>query len=384
MSQPGHVQGFLAPGFEAIGTVMAANVAEHGEAGAAVCAYVEGALVADCWIGHRDAARTEPWTPDTLVDMYSVGKAIVSVLVLQLVDAGRIGLDDPVAAHWPAFAAGGKEHATVRHLLTHRAGVPAIREPLTDDDLFDFHRMVAAVAATEAWWPPGERHVYHTNTFGHLTGGLLHAATGQGPGALLRERVAGPLGADVHFGVPDADLGRCAEVIWAAPAMPLAGAELDGLEPDQRMTLLGYSNPPGYSSVGVVNTTAWRQAEIPSTSGHASARGVAAVYQGLLDGELLSADLLAEATRAQSAGWCPTLAQDVTFGLGFQPWTENRPLGRTPGGYGHFGTGGSLGFADPTRRIAFGYVMNHVIPRWQSPRNRALVDALYAALDRGV
>lgn len=374
------VHGHLAAGFEGVGAAMVANVVEHGEVGAAVCAYADGEVVVDCWIGHRDADRTQPWTVDTLVDVYSVGKAIVSVLVLQLVDEGRIGLDDPVAAHWPEFGAGGKERATVRHLLSHRAGVPAIREPLTDDDLFDFHRMVAAVAATEAWWPPGERHAYHTNTFGHLTGGLLHAVTGQGPGVLLRERVAGPLGADVHFGVPDADLARCADVLWASPAVPIADRALDDLEPDQRMTLLGYANPPGYSSVGVANTRAWRQAEIPSTNGHASARGVAAVYQGLLDARLLSDALLAEATRPQSSGWCPTLAQDVTFGLGFQPWTQNRPLGRTPGSYGHFGTGGSLGFADPTRRIAFGYVMNHVIPRWRTPRNRALVDALYAAL----
>ncbi|HEU5084429.1 MAG TPA: serine hydrolase domain-containing protein [Acidimicrobiales bacterium] len=374
------VHGHVAPGFEGVGAAMVANVVEHGEVGAAVCVHVDGEVVVDCWVGHRDEGRSEPWAADTLVDVYSVGKAIVSVLVLQLVDEGRIGLDDPVAEHWPEFAAGGKERATVRHLLSHRAGVPAIREPLTDGDLFDFHRMVAAVAATEAWWPPGERHVYHTNTFGHLTGGLLHAVTGRGPGALLRERVTGPLGADVHFGVPDGDLHRCAELIWAGDRPIWQDVDLDALEPDQRMTLLSYANPPGYSSVGVVNSTAWRQAEIPSTNGHATARGVAAVYQGLLDGRLLSDELLAEATRAQSSGWCPTLAQDVTFGLGFQPWTENRPLGRTPGGYGHFGTGGSLGFADPARRIAFGYVMNHVIPRWQSPRNRALVDALYAAL----
>jgi CubicO group peptidase (beta-lactamase class C family) len=91
--------------------------------------------------------------------------------------------------------------------------------------------------------------------------------------------------------------------------------------------------------------------------------------------------VLAEAIRPQSAGFCPTLGQDVTFGLGFQPSTPNRPFGG-PGGFGHHGTGGSLGFADPEAGVAFGYVMNHVIPRWQSPRNRALVEAVYASLGR--
>jgi CubicO group peptidase (beta-lactamase class C family) len=87
--------------------------------------------------------------------------------------------------------------------------------------------------------------------------------------------------------------------------------------------------------------------------------------------------------RPQSTGPCPTLGQHVTFGLGFQPWTPARPFGRTPAGFGHFGTGGSLGFADPSVGLAFGYTMNHVIPRWQSPRNRALVDAVYGAMGIG-
>ena len=111
-----------------------------------------------------------------------------------------------------------------------------------------------------------------------------------------------------------------------------------------------------------------------------TARGVAGFYEAVRRGDLLAPDVLVEAVRPQASGFCPTLGQDVTFGLGFQPWTPNRPIGRSPAGYGHFGTGGALGFADPTAGLAFGYVMNHVIPRWQSPRNRALVDAVYAAL----
>lgn len=375
------VHGTIAPGFEAVGAAMISNVVEHGEVGAAVCAFVDGRSVVDCWIGHRDAERTTPWTADTLADVYSVGKPIVATLVLQLVDEGRIDLDEPVATYWPEFAAGGKDRATVRHLLAHRAGVPAIREPLDDDDLFDFARMTRAVAATAAWWEPGTRHAYHTNTYGHLTGGLLHAVTGKRPGALLQERIATPLGADVHFGVPTSELHRCADVLWQSPGIDPRDVDLESLEPEARMTMLGYVNPPGYSSMGVMNTDAWRRAEVPSTNGHATARGVATVYRGLLEGRLLSPEVLAEATRPQSAGWCPTLGQEVTFGLGFQPWTEARPFGRNPGGYGHFGTGGSLGFADPSRGIAFGYVMNHVIPRWQSPRNRALVDAVYEGVD---
>lgn len=152
------------------------------------------------------------------------------------------------------------------------------------------------------------------------------------------------------------------------------------LDPDDRMNLYGYVNPPGYSSLGIVNTAAWRRSQVPSTNGHMTARGIARLYAAIGHGDLRGSELSVEATRPQSVGYCPTLGQEVTFGLGFQPWTEARPIGHSPGGFGHHGTGGSLGFYDPTTALAFGYAMNHVIPRWQSPRNRDLVDAVYRSL----
>jgi CubicO group peptidase (beta-lactamase class C family) len=100
----------------------------------------------------------------------------------------------------------------------------------------------------------------------------------------------------------------------------------------------------------------------------------------LQPGLILSADLLAEATSSQSSGYCPVLGEDVTFGLGFKPTTLRRPFGPNSGSFGHFGTGGAVGFADPAAGVAFGYAMNHVIPRWQSSRNRALIGALYGSL----
>jgi CubicO group peptidase (beta-lactamase class C family) len=147
------------------------------------------------------------------------------------------------------------------------------------------------------------------------------------------------------------------------------------------MMAFGYFNPPGYSSLGVVNTARWRSTEVPSTNGHGTAGGVARFYAALLEpGRLLSAELLGEATAPQSEGFCPVLGQEVTFGLGFKPTTPRRPFGPNPRSFGHFGSGGALGFADPDAGVAFGYVMNHVIPRWQSTRNRALMEAVYQAL----
>ena len=365
--------------FTQVREAFAANFAERGEVGAAVGVFVDGELVVDLVGGWADEGRTRPWRHDTLVDVYSVGKAFVALLLLQLVDEGLVGLDDPVASVWPEFAVAGKDRATVRDALCHRAGVPAIRERLTDDDLWDWATMAAALAATEPWWEPGTRHAYHTNTYGHLVGEPVRRLTGDLPGRRLRQ-VAEELGADVWCGLPAAEQARCAEVVWALGGPPPT-VEFDAHSGDELMVLLSYFNPPGYSSLGVVNTPAWRSAQVPSTNTHATATGVARIYRALLEpGRLLSPGLLAEATSPQSTGWCPVLGEEVAFGLGFKPTSTRRPFGPHPSAFGHFGTGGAVGFADPGNGVAFGYVMNHVIPRWQSSRNRALIDALYRCL----
>jgi CubicO group peptidase (beta-lactamase class C family) len=354
-----------------------------GEIGAACAITVEGRPVVDLWGGWADEARTRPWRHDTLVNAYSVGKPIVALSVLQLVAAGTFDLDGHAEQWWPELLA-GRAGATVRDLLCHRAGVPAIRRPLTNDALWDWDTMAGAVAATEPWWTPGTRHAYHCNTYGYLTGELARRHTGLLPGSWLAARVAGPLDADLGWGLDPEDQARCADVVWQSGDLTqVEWPPVDTLPDDQAMVVLGYVNPPGFSSIGVVNAPEWRATQVPSTNLHATAHGIASVYAalaagGTIDGvTVLDRDVLAEATKPQSEGWCPFLERDVTFGLGFQPTRADRPFGPNPGSFGHYGTGGALGFADPVAGVAFGYVMNAVKPRWQNERNQALIDALY-------
>ena len=376
---PAPVSGWCDPALAAVRRAFEANFAERGEVGAACTIIRGGRTVVELVGGWADEARSRPWQPDTIVNFYSAGKAVIALLALQLVDQGVIALDDPVMSVWPEFAAGGKAGATIRHALSHQAGVPAIRQLLTNEDLWVWERMTSALAATAAWFEPGSRITYHTNTYGHLIGEIVHRCSGQLPGDRLRT-VAGPLGADLHWGVPDSEQHRCADVIWA-PAGQMGPFEFDSLSGDALMIALGYFNPPGYSSHELVNTPEWRRAQVPSTNGHGSATGLARLYAAIVEPErLLSSGLLAEATRVQAHGLCPVLGEEVAIGLGFVPTSERRPLGPSPRSFGHFGTGGALGFADPDAQIGFGYVMNHVIPRWQSTRNRALIDALYTSL----
>jgi CubicO group peptidase (beta-lactamase class C family) len=364
--------------FRSVEEAFMRNFSERGELGAAVSVLIDGVPVVDLAGGFVDAGRSAAWSLDTLVDYYSAGKPVLALLVLQLVDAGVIRLDDPLVAVWPEFGAVGKETATLRHALCHRAGVPAIAEPLTNDDLWDWGRMTTALAATAPWWEPGTRHAYHTNTYGHLIGEVVRRVSGASCRDRLAE-IAASLGAEIHIGVPIAQRHRCAEIVFDSPGV--SAVDFDALTGDVRMEMLSYFNPPGYSSMGVVNTEEWRAAEVPSTNGHGTARGLAGFYGALLEpGRLLSVDLLAEATRTQSEGYCPILHEDVAFGLGFKPTVPRRPFGPNPHSFGHFGTGGAVGFADPDANLAFGYVMNHVIPRWQSTRNRALIDSVYESL----
>jgi len=366
----------------AVRDAFAANFAERGEVGAGVCVIVDGEPVVDLVGGWADAARTRPWRPDTLVDVYSAGKGVLAMLALALVEAGTLDLDAPVGGLWPEFATGGKAGATVRHALSHQAGVPAIREPLTNDDLWQWDRMTGALAATEAWFEPGSRVVYHTNTYGHLVGEIVHRAGGRLPAAALRE-LADPLGADVWYALPEPVQARCAEVLFEPPPALRAAFARDAAATsgDGQMIALAYANPPGYGSQGVVHPPQWRSAQVPAANAHATANGIARLYAALLvPGRVISSDLLDEATRVQASGRCPVLGDEISYGLGFVPTSPRRPLGPNPRSFGHFGTGGALGFADPDAGVAFGYAMNHVIPRWQSTRNRALIDALYSSL----
>lgn len=371
--------------FTAVRDAFVANF-DGGEIGAACTVIIGGHTVVDLWGGWADEARTRPWQRDTLVNSYSVGKPIVALAVLQLVADGSLDLDEPASKWWPELVA-GQAGATVRDALCHRAGVPAIRPRLTNDALWDWDTMVSALAATQPWWPPGTRHGYHVNTYGHLTGELARRRTGLLPSEWLAQRVAGPLDADLAWALNPAQQARCADVVWQFDVTEeFEWPDPADLPDETAMKVLAYANPPGIASIGVVNTPEWRGTQVPSTNLHATARGVARVYSalaagGTIDGvTVLDRDVLAEAITTQSEGWCPFLERDVSFGLGFQPTRPDRPFGPNSGSFGHYGSGGALGYADPSAEVAFGYVMNAVKPRWQNERNQALIDALSTCL----
>jgi len=377
------VHGRCEPRFEGLRSALGEVLASGIEVGAALAVCVDKQPVVDLWGGHADAARTRPWTRDTIVNLFSVGKAITAICAHRLVEAGRLDLDAPVARYWPEFAQAGKDHLLVRHLLTHQAGLPAIAQPLPPGAWAEWDAMTAALAAQAPWWEPGRGHGYHVNTQGFLIGEVVRRVAGQSIGTYLRESLAGPAGIDFHIGLGPEHDERCADFLPPAPPPSPGREELGRLA---LMRLHAYRNPANLSGMGIVNTRAWRAAEVPSTNGHGNARAVARLYSALagdgsLDGvHVLAPETVARAIAEQVNGPDIVLERPTRYGLGFQLTMPERRLGPSPRAFGHFGAGGSLGFADPDARVAIGYAMNQGRLGWQHKHVRHLIDLVYAAL----
>ena len=372
--------------FVGVREALAENFRDRGEIGAAVALSLDGRAVVEIWAGWADRARRRPWRYDTLVDVFSVGKAMAATCLLTLVEEGRLDLDQPVSRYWPEFAAQDKDEITIRMVLSHRAGLPGIRRPLPETAMYEWGTMTAALAAESPWWSPGRTHGYHVNTFGFLAGEIVRRVSGNSLGELFRRRIAEPLEADFSFGVGQEDDGRVADYLFEIEMAPTRDAPPG--EEGERAELLRsvYFNPPGISGLGTVNTRAWRAAEMPSTNGHGTALAIARIYNalacgGTIDGvRVLGEETIEAAIAEHSCGTDFVLDRPSRFGLGFQLTQPERPLGTGRRGFGHFGAGGSLGFADPDQQLAFGYTMNRAGASWQNPRNRALIDAVYTAL----
>lgn len=384
--------GHADPRFAAVREAFEHNLTCKDETGAAFCLYVDGRKVVDLWGGWADLESRKAWQRDTIVNCYSIGKGILAALVLELVHQGLMPLDLRVADVWPAFAAEDKGDITLAMLLAHQAGLPAIRRPLPEGAMLGWPLICNALAKERPYWVPGSGHGYHTNTFGFLVGETLRLATGLGVSEALRTFVTGPFEADFAWGLKAADLSRVAQLYsldadyvmrgpsdWAAAFPPTGDPAHD------QMIWHTYFNPSGFSGGGVVNSEAWRRAVIPSTNGHGNARGVSRIYNALLgcrdqSGALASPELLQRACSILSDGDDIVLGRPSRFGLGFQLPQPGRSFGPNATAFGHYGFGGSLGFADPVAGLAFAYVRNRPGDRWQTPRTQALIDASYAAL----
>lgn len=320
------------------------------ETGASVAAYVDGRLVMDLWGG--SALKGVPWQPDTLVHTYSVTKPFAAACLLKLVAQERVDLDQPVARYWPEYAAAGKDATTVRQVLSHQAGLIAWSSPQPVETLFDWDRATTLCAAETPWFRPGEGIGEALFLYGHVIGEIIRRVDGRSPGTFLAEELCGPRAIEFHIGLNESLRRRAADLVGMDGSW---NAEL--LRDRTDLFARAMRNSPGVTNQAIVNSEAWRHAEVPAINGHGTARGVATFYESLRrplpgDTALLSREVVAEAIRPQRQGPDLVLGQEVAWGLGFRVFED--------GSFGMGGLGGAVGIANPKKGYSFGYVTNRV------------------------
>ncbi|ORA22537.1 serine hydrolase domain-containing protein [Mycobacterium aquaticum] len=374
------VHGHCDARFQPVRDALAAAIACGEETGAAIAIDVDGELVVDIWGGYADAARTRPWTADTIVNVWSSTKTVTALAALMLIDRGLVEAAAPVATYWPEFAANGKQDVEFRDLLTHSSGLSGWEPPFDAEDIYDWEKSTAALAAQAPWWPPGTASGYHALTHGHLIGEVLRRVTGTTLKEFVRDEIAGPLGADFQIGARPEDTDRIAEVIPAAEPLDIP---LDQLSELTIKTFLGAPPPT------IANTAAWRAADIGAANGHGNARSLAKILStislgGTVDGvQLLRPETVDAVFKLQLEGPdMVLLGHPLRWGLGFGlPQRQTVPY--IPDGKICFwgGWGGSWETMNPEHRTTFAYVMNRMGPGVEgSERTARYLTRFYEAL----
>ncbi|MGZ4705516.1 MAG: serine hydrolase domain-containing protein [Acidimicrobiales bacterium] len=375
------VRGVCDARFKEVRDILAANLDAGEDLGASVAITIDGAPVVDMWGGWSDTDRTVPWAEDTVVNVWSTTKTMTNLSALVLADRGELDVHRPVADYWPEFAANGKGAIEVRHLMSHTSGVSGWAQPVEVEDLYDWERSTAMLAAQAPWWEPGTASGYHALNQGHLVGEVIRRITGRPLKQFFAEEVAGPLGADFQIGLAAADEGRVSDII-PPPPLPI---ELADLDPDSAM-FKTFSGPAPDASVA--NTEGWRRADIGAANGHGNARSVARIQSvvangGEVDGvRLLSPETIDLIFEEQSNGVDLVLGMPLRFGIGYA-LPEPTTLPYIPDGRICFwgGWGGSMIIIDLDRRMTLAYMMNTMAAGLVGcPRSSALIAAAYAAL----
>jgi CubicO group peptidase (beta-lactamase class C family) len=333
------IEGFCDERFAAVRTALIANLDSGADVGASVAVHLEGEPVVDLWGGRTQSG---PWERDTIVNVWSITKTMTALCALVLADRGELDFHAPVAKYWPEFAAAGKEHVEVRHLMGHTAGLPTWTARMRTADLYDWEKATSALAAQEPAWEPGTQSGYHALTQGYLVGEVVRRITGRTLGTFFREEIAEPLGADFHIGLPAEHDHRVADVI-------LPDADTESFAP-RRIAEATW-------------TPEWRRAEIPATGGHGNARSVALVQSVLAagGGPLLSAAGCERVFEQQSDGVDRVLGMWMRFGMGYGLPSRSLPL-PNPRSCAWAGWGGSLVVVDLDAHMTVSYVMNRMHP----------------------
>ncbi len=285
---PNLIAGDVDEGYGKVADAFRRNMTSGQEIGAAVAVYRDGIKVVDLWGGYRNGIAKAPWEEDTLVTMFSTTKGVSSLAVAVAASQGLISYDAKVADYWPEFGQAAKGSVTVRQLLSHQAGLPAIDAPLTLRDLANPPKMSAVLAAQAPAWTPGARHGYHFLTLGFYESELIRHAdpSGRSLGQFFADEVAKPLGLDFYIGLPaSVDRNRVAHLhglVRRAEALlhlnTLPRRFMAALFNPLSLTARAFGTVKGLTGFEGLNREEFRVVEIPAGNGIGTARSVAKAY----------------------------------------------------------------------------------------------------------
>jgi CubicO group peptidase (beta-lactamase class C family) len=386
--------GYIAPGFEQVGTEFRKNFTQRGEIGAAFVVYWRGTKVVDIWGGYRDKRSRAPWREDTLVPVWSMTKGMSAACMAIARARGWLDYEKPVAYYWPEFAQAGKEKITVRQLLSHQAALFMV-DPFQLSLLENPDALAAFLAAQKPQWEPGTKHAYHAYSLGWYESALLRKVDPKHRtmGRFFQEEVAKPLAAELYIGlprdVPDDRLARVEfpglfDMLFRVPdkSKPFYKGLLDPKSLPARVLL----NP----KVPDVGDRYFLSLENPAYMGVGQARAVARVYSALAMGgsELgLDADTMSklEAPEVPPTGglFDEVMQMDVSYSMGFLKPSDTIRFGSSDKAFGAPGASGDFGFADPDAQIGYAYATSLVgVSLGDEPREKAIRDAVYDSISR--
>lgn len=387
------VEGHVSPGFSGVRDAFVENFARRHELGGAVCVYYQGQKVVDLWGGVRNKSTGERWDPDTMALLHSATKGLAAMTMALAHSRGWLDYEERVCAYWPEFAQQGKDAVTVRQLLAHQAGLFAINEPVDRYLVEDLDALAVVLARQKPAWEPGTRQAYHALSLGFYEGELLRRVDPQhrSLGRFFHEEIAMPLGEEMYLRLPDSITNarlaplaqpRAIDMIWMLPMRLIAMNRRSNIY----RALVVNPGPDVYLDDQRVFA---RNLEVPSGLGVTTARGMAHAYSVFAtDGRELglrqeTLDLLAAPAVAPTRGFFDQcLKGKVQFSLGFMKPSRIWSFGH-PESFGSPGTGGSLGFADPTSGVGYGYVTSQMGTHLAGdPRDVALRRALTDAVNR--
>jgi len=325
------------------------------------CLRRRGKVVIDRAIGHVQGnapdepsrATRVPVRYDSLFNLYSASKSITAMLMHLLDQRQMIHLDDPVAEYIPEFRGHGKRKISIRHILTHRAGLPTIPGDHVDLDLLaDWDRIIKILCDAKPKTVAGRQLEYHALTGGFILGEVVRRVTGRDVRTFLQEEVLGPLGfRNLNYGVSEEDLPRVARNAVTGPKAPLPIAYM-------LKRSLGIDFP---SAVKISNDPRFLQGVIPSGNIITTANETSRFYQLLLNrGKLDGKRIFERRTVNRAVAEQTYLEVDLTiglpvrYGMGFMLGADYMSFygPGTPRAFGHIGFTNVVCWADPERDIS--------------------------------